>query len=200
MAAIKFGIVQRPKQGRHISGDAVFVHDGQNPGSEQGRVLVAVIDGLGAGEGAAEASGKAVACIRDHLDEPLAVLVARCHRALRGTRGAVMTLMRIDLAARQVSFVGVGNVGVRSRSAANAQPISGNGIVGFRLPTLREFSYNYTPGDLFVLFTDGVSHHFTLDDRALSPIDFRGDPQGLADAIAARYGKPEDDVTVVVVW
>lgn len=197
---MKFGIVQRPKVGQSVSGDAVFIHDGQNQNSGQEQVLVAVIDGLGAGEKAAEASSRAVDCIVNNLDAPLTALVTQCHHAVQGTRGVVMTVMRVDLTAKQVFFVGVGNVGVRSYSAAQAQPFSRNGIVGFRLPNLREFSYNYAPGDLFVLFSDGVSSHFVLDDRCVSPLNFRDDPQGLAEAIAAQYGKTDDDVTVVVAW
>jgi negative regulator of sigma-B (phosphoserine phosphatase) len=197
---MKFGIVQRPKVGQSVCGDAVFIHDGQNQNSGQEQVLVAVIDGLGAGEKAAEASSRAVDCIVNNLDAPLTALVTQCHHAVQGSRGVVMTVMRVELAAGRVSFVGVGNVGVRSFSVAQAQPFSRNGIVGFRLPTLKEFSYNYVPGDLFVLFSDGVSNHFVLDDRYLSPIDFRDDAQGLAEAIVARYGRADDDVTVVVAW
>lgn len=197
---MKFGVVQRPKSGQGVSGDAVFIHDGQSGDSPQGQVLVAVIDGLGTGASAAEVSGRAVDCIKRHLHMPLPALVTQCHHALRGTRGAVMMLMRLDLTASRVSFVGVGNVGVRSRSAADVHPVPRNGIVGFRLPILKEFSYNYTPGDLFVLFSDGVSNSFFLDDREIAPVDFRDDPQGLAEAIVARYGKKDDDVALVVVW
>jgi negative regulator of sigma-B (phosphoserine phosphatase) len=215
---MKFGIVERPKQGQKISGDAVFIHDGQardqsfgfalrpsagGPRAQdrsESQVLVAVIDGLGAGEIAAEVSARAMECIRRNVNAPLTKLVTQCHYALQGTRGAVMAVMRVDLTTKRISFVGVGNIGVRSRSAADVNPISRNGIVGFRLPTLKEFSYNYTPGDLFVFFSDGVSNHLSLDNRDISPINFRGDPQGLAEAIVARYGKRDDDVTVVVMW
>jgi len=197
---MNFGIVQRPKEGQRISGDAVLIHDGQAKELSERQVLVAVIDGLGTGESAAEGSVKAVDCIKHNLNAPLRTLFVKCHNALRGTRGVVMTIMRVDVAASQVSFMGVGNVGVRSLSAANAHPVSKNGIVGFRLPTLKEFSYNYTPGDLFVLFSDGISDYLFLDNRDISPVDFRGNPQGLADAIAARYGKKDDDITVAVAW
>jgi negative regulator of sigma-B (phosphoserine phosphatase) len=200
MDAITFGVVLRPKQGQQVSGDTVFIHDGQSAEAGQRQVLVAVIDGLGAGEEAAEVSGQAVDCIKQNLNAPLAALIARSHDVLRGTRGVVMTVMRVDLDAGRVAFVGVGNVGVRAQCAANAHPVSMNGIVGYRLPTLKEFSYNYSPGDLFILFSDGVSNYFSLDDREISPLDFRGDPQGLAEAIAERHGKAEDDIAVVVVW
>ena len=197
---MNFGVVQRPKEGQRISGDAVLIHDGQTKELSERQVLVAVIDGLGTGESAAEGSVKAVECIEHNLNAPLRTLFVKCHNALRGTRGIVMTIMRVDMAASQVSFMGVGNVGVRSLSVANAHPVSRNGIVGFRLPTLKEFSYNYTPGDLFVLFSDGISDHLFLENRDISPVDFRGNPQGLADAIAARYGKKDDDITVAVAW
>ncbi|OQY26063.1 MAG: hypothetical protein B6I34_00680 [Anaerolineaceae bacterium 4572_32.1] len=200
MAAIKFGVAQRPKHGQKIPGDAVFIHDAQAPDAPCRQVLVAVVDGLGSGETAAQVSSQAVDCIKDNLNAPLKMIIEQCHLALRGSRGAAMMVMRVDLAANQVSFVGVGNVGVRAHSVSGVHPVSKNGTLGYRLPKLKEFSYNYTPGDLFVLFSDGVSNHFSLDERDISPVDFRDNPQGLAEAIINRYGKDDDDITAAVVW
>jgi hypothetical protein len=92
--------------------------------------------------------------------------------------------------------VGVGNIGIRVRSTAPIKPISRNGIVGYRLPHLREFTYPYIPGDLFVLHTDGISSRFTLDGAPW--MEGAQDVQTLADAIAQNFGKENDDVTVLV--
>jgi len=75
------------------------------------------------------------------------------------------------------------------------KPISKNGILGFRLPTLLELHYIYDPGDIFVLYSDGVSSRFALDGQ----IDIRQPPQRIADQILAAYGKHIDDATVVVI-
>ena len=75
------------------------------------------------------------------------------------------------------------------------KPISKNGILGYRLPTLLELRYSYDPGDIFVLYSDGVSSQFSQDAQ----IDIKQPPQRIADDILARYGKPIDDATVLVV-
>ena len=58
--------------------------------------LIGALDGLGHGAEAAEAASLGVDVLRAARAEPLDVLVQRCHRALSGTRGAAMTLVRID--------------------------------------------------------------------------------------------------------
>ena len=115
---------------------------------------------------------------------------------LKGTRGAVVALMRINFVESTVTFVGVGNIGIHVHSAAPIKPISRNGIVGYRLQHLREFTYPYTPGDLFVLYTDGISSRFALESGLC--MEEIQDVQALADEIAQNFGKENDDVTVLV--
>jgi negative regulator of sigma-B (phosphoserine phosphatase) len=190
MTRMKFGIVHRPKSGRNISGDAYLIKEGEEA------TLVCLVDGLGSGEAAAEAAQAAIRYVEINSTLPLSDIMVKCHQALKGTRGAVMALMRISFAESGMAFVGVGNIGIHVRSTALVKPISRNGIVGYRLPRLQEFTYPYIPGDLFVLYTDGISSRFTLDD-ALGT-EGAQDVQTLADAIAQNFGKENDDVTVLV--
>src|SRR2546421_11870666 len=55
-------------------------------------VLVAVVDGLGHGAEAASAAQAAVAALERHATESPVPLIERCHRALQGTRGVVMSV------------------------------------------------------------------------------------------------------------
>jgi negative regulator of sigma-B (phosphoserine phosphatase) len=190
MSRMDFGIVYRPKSGRDISGDAYLIREGGEA------TLVCLVDGLGSGEAAAEAAQAAIRCVEVSNTLPLSDIMAKCHQALRGTRGAVMALMRINFAESAMTFVGVGNIGIRIRSTALIKPVSRNGIVGYRLPRLQEFTYPYTPGDLFVLHTDGISSRFTLDGALWT--EGAQDVQTLADEIARDFGKENDDVTVLV--
>ena len=190
MNRMKFGIVHRPKSGRNISGDAYLIKEGEEA------TLVCLVDGLGSGEAAAEAAQAAIRCVEVSNTSSLSYIMARCHQALRGTRGAVMALLRVSFAESTITFVGVGNIGIHVRSTALIKPISRNGIVGYRLPSLREFTYPYTPGDLFVLHTDGISSRLTLDDALWT--EEAQDVQTLANAIAQHFGKENDDVTVLV--
>ena len=190
MSRMKFGIVYRPKSGHHISGDAYLIKEGEKA------TLVCLIDGLGSGKAAAEAAQAAIGCVEVSSTLPLSDIMAKCHQALRGTRGAVMVLLRVSFTESAMGFVGVGNIGIHVHSSALVKPISRNGIVGYRLPRLQEITYPYTSGDLFVLHTDGISSRFILDDGLWTKE--AQDVQTLADEIAQNFGKDNDDVTVLV--
>lgn len=188
--SVEWGAVCRAKRGQSVSGDAYLF---QQHGA--GCSLAAVIDGLGGGEEAARAARIAEALFRERLGDPLQDLMRQSHNALRATRGAVASLLQLDEPGRAVTYVGVGNVGVHVYSRQPIKPISKNGILGYRLPTLLELRYAYVPGDVFVLYSDGVSSQFSQDTQ----IDIRQPPQAVAEQILDRYGKLTDDATVMVV-
>ena len=190
MSRMEFGIVYRPKSGRSVSGDAYLIKE------EEEATLICLVDGLGSGEGAAEAAQAAIGCVEVNGTLSLSDIIAKCHQALKGTRGAVIALTRISFVESTVTFVGVGNIGIHVRSTAPIKPISKNGIVGYRLPRLKEFAYPYTPGDIFVLHTDGISNRFTLDNAMW--MQEAQDVQTLADEIAQNFGKENDDLTVII--
>ena len=107
-----------------------------------------------------------------------------------------MALLRINAERQALAFVGVGNIEFHAWSAEPMRPISYAGIVGSRLPSLHEFVFDLTPGDLIIIHTDGISRRFALDgavERATV-----NSPQCLAEAIAQDYAKQNDDVTLIV--
>lgn len=187
--SMAWGAVCRAKQSQSVSGDIYIVQE-----YGEGRVLAAIIDGLGGGVEAARAADAARQIITQYIEGSLQELIQRSHTALHTTRGAVIGLLRLDQEGHQASFMGVGNIGVQVYSRQPIKPISKNGIIGYRLPTLLELHYVYDPGDVFVLYSDGVSSHFTTDNR----IDIKQPPQRLAEQILTSYGKYTDDATVVV--
>lgn len=185
-----WGAVCRPKQNQTISGDIFFAHD-----SDGKKLLASVIDGLGGGQEAAKAATAAEKILSEFPDLPLQDLIQRSHVALHSTRGAVIGILRLDSQKNQIDYIGVGNIGVQVYSRQTIKPISKNGILGFRLPALLELHYSYDPGDVFVLYSDGVSSRFALD----SQIDIRQPAQKIAEQILALYGKTSDDATVLVI-
>lgn len=188
--SISWGAVCRPKYGQTISGDTYVVQE-----FEDNYLLAAVIDGLGGGKEAALAAEGAAAVLRAHPEYPLGDLIRKSHTALHNTRGAVIAVMRLALKERLVDYMGVGNIGIQVYSERSIKPISKNGILGYRLPTLLQLHYTYNSGDTFVLYSDGISSHFGLDKK----VDTTLPPQDLATAILQTYGKSIDDATVVVV-
>jgi serine/threonine protein phosphatase PrpC len=186
---MKYGVFSRPKKKRDVSGDAYAIQEGE------GYTLLALVDGLGSGQEAAKAAQLAVACIEESHEEPLKEILKKCHRALRNTRGAVMGILRVERTLGKVRYVGVGNIGIYVRAEEHFHPISYNGIVGYRLPRVHEFVGKYHLGDAFILYSDGVDSRFHSDSALLYLED---DPSLLAESIARRYGKDNDDICVLV--
>jgi phosphoserine phosphatase RsbX len=179
------GIATATLAGQASSGDRAVVLE------FAGGTVVAAIDGLGHGTQACIAADAAVDALSVDPSAPVDELVRRCHDQMRHTRGAVMTVASFSGAA--MTWVGVGNVEgflVRSDVAVEAVAMRG-GIVGYQLPALAPRRLAVSDGDTLVLATDGVRHGFRGE------IDSR-EPQAIADAVLAKYGKPSDDACVIV--
>jgi len=189
---IEWGVAARMLPGQLVSGDSYVVKSLSNG------ALVAAVDGLGHGEEAAAAAQIAVATLRSRAPAPLAWLVERCHEAMGRTRGAAMTIASIDEPTGAMTWLGVGNVNAALvRADEAARPLCEwilprAGVVGFRLPPLRESLLPIKHGDTLILATDGICDGFA---HGLTP---GNPPQQTADGILARDGKDTDDALVLV--
>nr|WP_246345352.1 SpoIIE family protein phosphatase [Conexibacter arvalis] len=159
--------------------------------------MLGAIDGLGHGEAAAAAAELAAAILVDHPDEPLSQLVERCHEALGETRGAALTVARIDAEAGTLTWLAIGNVagvvlpegGVGPRAAA----LQLAGVVGAQLPPqLVPIALPLAPGDALLLSTDGV------DRTVADGLRVRGALGPLADGLLHRHRRGEDDALVLL--
>jgi phosphoserine phosphatase RsbX len=192
-AVLERGVAGTAMAGEERSGDlAVFA-------GYAGGALVAVIDGLGHGDEAADASAIAERVIREHRSEPAERLLERCHAALRKTRGVVMTLAWFDLERRELAWAGVGNVEARLvRGAAvygdrHHSALVLGGVVGYNLPRVFVNRMSLEPGDAVAFATDGIETDYSV---SLAP----GVPaQWLAERILERHAKGTDDALAVVV-
>jgi negative regulator of sigma-B (phosphoserine phosphatase) len=192
-ARLELGIAERALPGERRSGDRAVL------AAYDGGALVAAIDGLGHGADAADAADRAAEVMTAQPDEEPGRMLQACHRALRRTRGAVMTIAWFDLVDGSLSWTGVGNVEGRLVHAAagpNA-PTEGaltkGGVVGYNLPSIRVTGTDLEEGDVMVLATDGIDSGFA---RAILA---GGSAQEIADRILAAHGKESDDALVVVV-
>jgi negative regulator of sigma-B (phosphoserine phosphatase) len=165
-----------------------------------GGALVAVVDGLGHGADAADAAATAAETLRADAGRDPQELLERCHAALRGTRGAVMTFAWFDLDRRQMRWAGVGNVEARLvratdvRGARHAGPVVLGGVVGFQIPrALRTSTVDLEPGDAAAFATDGIAADFSA---VLDPMLH---PQAQAERVLREHGRGNDDALAVVV-
>ena len=190
---LEWGVATLTLAGQLESGDLHLVRE------VGGGVLVAVVDGLGHGEEAAAAARLAVTTLDQFAPEPIASLVQRCHEALHGTRGAVMSVAYFDPTRDTMTWVGLGNVeGVLvhenwAERSSRTSLITRGGIVGAQpdLLPVRPWVIPVQPGDLLVFATDGIRSGFADD------ISRRDTPQQVADLLLSRYGKGTDDALVL---
>jgi phosphoserine phosphatase RsbX len=189
---VEYGLAKHAHVGEGESGDLHMVCCNQNG------VLIAVIDGIGHGEEAAEVAKTAAALLRGSVDEPVISLVELCHEKLRGTRGAVLSLAFISAEQNMMTWLGVGNVqGVLLRANAKAgnlrEPLLLRaGVVGSKLPSLQATVLPVSQGDTVVFATDGIRSDFS------STLSARENPQRAADRILSHFRSGKDDALVLV--
>ncbi len=189
---MEFGVAQRPKVGNLVSGDAHLLLE------EGSRVVVALTDGLGSGERAYLSSQLALQGVADFPDAALPHILSYSHYNIlaAGGVGAMITVLRLDQEDFSLEYAGVGNLRFLPLSRQVVQPITRFGYLGVRLPSLRSVRFSYTPGDTFVLHTDGISSRFHLKNHLR---ELGQGAQMLADRALAEYGKIYDDASIVVV-
>jgi anti-sigma regulatory factor (Ser/Thr protein kinase) len=190
-AEIGAGVVCLQMPGEVVCGDAWYVN--RTPV----RTLVVIADGLGHGPEAAVAATTAIRIIEERPDDMPGALIAATHNALRSTRGAAISIARIDHAARMLTFAGIGNVaGVICETGQTRSMAPHGGIVGHQLPRVREFQYPWPEGGNFVMHSDGVSARWRPDSY---PGVLDGDAALLAGVLFRDFSRGRDDATVVVV-
>ena len=192
-AIVECGVAVRARLGESGCGD-VYVVIPRPDG-----VLVGAVDGLGHGDEAALAATAAKSCLEAHGHEPIETLLSSCHRTLRSTRGAVISVATFDASRNSMAWVGVGNVqgvllrtsreGYREQTLLLRAGVVGSGV----LPPTNAEVLPVTTGDTLILATDGIDRNFGRDLAAIQA------PQHAADSILARYAKKEDDALVLVV-
>ena len=135
--------------------------------------------------------------VRERPSQDLVLLAERCHRALRDTRGAAISLAFISPVKSTMTWLGVGNVegrvlsGDPSARRLKGSLALGSGVPGHQLPRVRTATLAVRPGDVLVLATDGVEAAFG------DSLDISGSTQAITERILAAHWKPTDDGLVV---
>ena len=189
-ASFSVGVVNVPKSGETVSGDAWSANVGPYAAS------VIVADGLGHGILAAEASGAAISEFeRDPLRSPSQSL-QDVHSALRPTRGAAVAIASLDFEHDVVRFAGIGNVaGVIIEGTFRRSLVSHNGTAGHAARHMREFTYPLLRSSVLVMHSDGLATSWNTADYAGL---WNRDPALAAGVLYRDFSRHRDDVTVLV--
>ena len=185
----RWGAFTRPQVGEDSNGDGYLIKTVEN------RQLIAIIDGLGHGEGAREATTAAITSIEENAGQPVEAIIRAAHEALRPTRGAVLGLAAVDSSSRTIEYAGIGNTDFRVLGGIKPlRFISLNGTLGSRLERVKVFKEQLPRAATIVLSTDGISDRW-------DPEGYPGllglHPQLLCAAVMRDYGRPNDDATIL---
>lgn len=159
-------------------------------------VVLAVLDGLGHGAAAAAATRAAIEVLAEYPEESVQSQIWRCHHAAAGTRGLVMGLARLDWNERSLTWAAVGNVQgvlIRNGRAAGTRTalVAGSGVVGYRLPSVTPSTLTFEPGDVLVMWTDGLGAELADSVVAAAPA------QAVAERLMERFATGRDDALVL---
>lgn len=174
-----------PKPGERENGDAVLIR------TDSERTLLAVIDGVGHGTAAAEASNRAHEWLSGaDLEADIGRTMEGLHDALRGTRGAAATLCLIE--NRTLHLCGVGNVELRSWGA-DVPLLLSPGILGSRVGRFKVFDCRPGVATRLFLFSDGVRMTGVLLG-ALQALR----PQDACQRVIEDHRRMNDDASILI--
>jgi len=159
-------------------------------------MTTAIVDGLGHGLHAAEASRAAVDALNSRVFSNCADAIRTMHESLRHTRGAAGTVVTVSPATQVVRVAGIGNVSAAiCHEQSVRRAVSLNGILGGETRPIREFTYPWIRDSLLVMHSDGLASSWSL---ATYPGYARRHPAIIAALLYRDFNRGRDDVTVLV--
>jgi anti-sigma regulatory factor (Ser/Thr protein kinase) len=157
---IQTSVFSRPKPGFKSNGDGYFIKRYEDS------ALVAVVDGIGHGDKASEASKAALKVIEDKYRDDLEKIVLTVHKKLHGTRGCVLGMVRMDKDGK-IEYLGVGNIRTQIYTTdMYKRLVSFDGLLGSNIRTLRTDRLTLSTPCMIVLHSDGVAS-FNFDDKRI---------------------------------
>ncbi len=191
MAKLDFAIASRPMPapGSTVCGDAGMIE------RAEGKLFFALVDGAGHGEEAARVARVCLAFIAENLGGDLVDIIERLHERLKGSVGAVAGLGAFYEETGELEFVGVGNLTARRLGSHGRRLVPTPGIIGHSIRTPKKTRLRLHEGDFFLLCTDGVKEHFSIEE---CPELLSERAEDAASAVLDRFGREEDDAACIV--
>lgn len=163
--------------------------------SEGSNYFLGLIDVLGHGRDAHQVGLIAGEYLKANSENELTTMIKGLHEALRGTRGAVGAVCRIDLETGNLHYSGVGNITVKILGPRPFTLVPREGIIGYMIPTPRELQHKLLPGDVLVMYSDGIKEHFDVLECAGL---LNNSASGIAELLLEQFGKRDDDASCIV--
>lgn len=156
--------------------------------------FLALVDVLGHGKLAA----RVALLSKDYLDhnytKPLIDIINGMHEFLRGTRGAVAAVCRLDLTTGILRYSGMGNIHMRLFGANQESLVTKDGVIGYIMPSPVQNQTRLVSGDILVMASDGIKEHF---DPSAYPEITTGRARDICNNFITHLEKGTDDVSCI---
>jgi anti-sigma regulatory factor (Ser/Thr protein kinase) len=184
------GLIAVAKAGEDVSGDGWHVAAGP------AAVTMLLADGLGHGIGAADAANAAITAFRRFTNATPSEALEAVHDGVSHTRGAAAAVVSLTRSPALVRFAGIGNIsGTITLNGTTRHVVSHNGTLGHEARIFREYAYPWAKDAIFVMHSDGLSSHWSLDSY---PGLRMRHPSVIAAVLYRDFSRQRDDVTVMV--
>jgi NifU-like protein involved in Fe-S cluster formation len=182
---------------QHSLGDDPACGDVWHLAIDEHRVSALVIDGIGHGAEAQQASAAgATVFAAGPFAEP-ATSIADMHQAMSGTRGGAAAVALFDARLKTLRFAGIGNIGGSLLSSEKSRGLASHpGIVGSQFRKARAFDYPVEGEHLLIMYSDGLQSRWDLRDY---PGLIHRHPALIAALLHRDFCRGRDDVTVLVI-
>jgi len=201
LARISRADVPRSEEMARIGGVSVPIRgetangDGWAFKSDDGKLTVMAVDGLGHGYYAHDAAVAACESFAGAKGSCGAILKT-IHEAIRATRGAAAAVAELDPARGEIRFAGVGNISATMIDGpVRRSAVSMHGIAGHEMREVREFVYPWSRESSLVMHSDGLTTRWDLDTY---PALLTRDPVLVAGILWKDHRRRNDDATVVI--
>ncbi len=189
-SAFDVGSLQLAYPGEDVCGDQWATYQ------DGSRTVFAVVDGLGHGPEAANASKKALALFEGCFHLSPSDTLKTMHAQMKNSRGAAAAVAAIDRESNIVTYCGVGNiVGIIANDTASQSMISRDGTVGYIAPSFHDHKYVWSPSSVLIMHSDGLSSRYRPDSLGRSVCH---DPGVIAALFLRDCKRARDDITVLV--
>jgi anti-sigma regulatory factor (Ser/Thr protein kinase) len=187
---LQVGVVSTPIKGEEVCGDGWSL---KKTGDAE---LLMVVDGLGHGILAAEASRTAENVFCQAKTASISGILQDTHDALKATRGAALALVSIEPDRELLSFAGIGNIGASIVTPNSSRGmVSHHGTVGHQISKIQEFKFPWSAESVLVMHSDGLKTSWNLDPY---PGIWRKHAALIAGVLYRDFTRDRDDVTVLV--
>jgi len=157
--------------------------------------LLVLIDVSGHGSSANKLALTLEEALQNTPEQEPAPLLQLLHQHCIGTRGAAAGIALVNSERGELSYAGIGNTRICLRGHDLWRGISRDGVLGERFPTPLLQRQPMEPGDVLMLYSDGISESLNLRDGAL---DLGADPAILARQVIDHSGRSTDDASCIV--